>query len=102
MDLFQTRPQRPCGQVQAVQVILAGLTTYKTGRRQAPGFSVLLPAGSKYQQILMDFGFQFMRQVLFGERTTEEAAGAWEERVEDRRELWEMGSRVAIAKKQEE
>jgi hypothetical protein len=52
--------------------------------------------------ILMDFGFQFMRQVLFGERTIEEAADAWEKRVEDRKEVWEMRAQAQIAKKQKE
>jgi hypothetical protein len=52
--------------------------------------------------ILMDFGFQFMRQVLFGERTIEEAVGAWEKRVENRKDVWDMRTRVAIVKKQKE
>jgi Fe-S-cluster containining protein len=52
--------------------------------------------------ILIDFGFQFMRQVLFGERTIEEAADAWEKRVESRKEIWEARTRVTVAKKQEE
>ena len=59
-------------------------------------------AVEKDDLILMDFGFQFMRQVLFGERTIEEAADAWEKRVENRREVWEMRARVEIAKKQKE
>jgi Fe-S-cluster containining protein len=52
--------------------------------------------------ILMDFGFQFLRQVLFGERTIEEAADAWEKRVEKRREVWKMRSEAEIARKQTE
>jgi len=52
--------------------------------------------------ILMDFGFQFMRQVLFGERTIEEASDAWEKRVENRKEVWEMRAQAEIAKKQKE
>ena len=52
--------------------------------------------------ILMDFGFQFMRQVLFGERTIEEAADAWEMRVENRKEVWDIRARAEIAKKQKE
>jgi uncharacterized protein len=52
--------------------------------------------------ILMDFGFQLMRQVLFGERTIEEAVGAWEKRVEDRKDVWDMRTRAAMVKKQKE
>jgi Fe-S-cluster containining protein len=52
--------------------------------------------------ILMDFGFQFMRQVLFGERSIEEAQDAWEKRVEERKEVWEMRANAEIARKQKE
>lgn len=52
--------------------------------------------------ILMDFGFQFMRQVLFGERMIEEAAGAWEKRVEERKEMWEMLTQAEIAHKKKD
>ena len=52
--------------------------------------------------ILMDFGFQLMRQVLFGERTIAEVADAWEKRVESRKDVWEMRTRAAMVKKQKE
>jgi len=52
--------------------------------------------------ILMDFGFQLMRQVLFGERTIEEAVDAWEKRVENRKDVWDMRTRAEIAKKRKE
>jgi len=52
--------------------------------------------------ILMDFGFQFLRQVLFGERTIAEAADTWERRVENRKEIWEMRAQAEIAKKQKQ
>jgi uncharacterized protein len=52
--------------------------------------------------ILMDFGFQLMRQVLFGERTIEEAVDAWEKRVENRKDVWDMRTRAAKVKKQQE
>ena len=52
--------------------------------------------------ILMDFGFQFLRQVLFGERTIEEASDAWEKRVESRKDVWGLRAQAAIAKKRQE
>jgi hypothetical protein len=48
----------------------------------------------------MDFAFQFLRQVLFGEKTVEEAGDAWERRVAERREVWEMRTQAEIARKQ--
>ena len=59
-------------------------------------------AVEKDDLILMDFGFQFMRQVLFGERTIEEASDAWEKRVEARKEHWDMLAKAEIAKKRKE
>ena len=40
--------------------------------------------------ILLDFGMQFLRQVLFGERSVEEAENAWERRLEERKEVWHL------------
>ncbi|MEA3278749.1 MAG: YkgJ family cysteine cluster protein [Pseudomonadota bacterium] len=51
-------------------------------------------------QILMDFGFQFLRQVLFGECSIEEAEDAWEKRVEERKEVWDMRAQAEISRKQ--
>jgi Fe-S-cluster containining protein len=56
-------------------------------------------AVEKDDLVLMDFGFQFMRQVLFGERTIEEVADAWAKRVEDRKEVWGMRTRIELARK---
>ena len=52
--------------------------------------------------ILLDFAFQFLRQVLFGERSIEEASDAWEKRVEQRKEVWDMRAQVEIDRKQKE
>jgi Fe-S-cluster containining protein len=52
--------------------------------------------------ILQDFAFQFLRQVLFGERSIEEAEDAWEKRVEQRQEVWDARRQAEIARKQQE
>lgn len=54
---------------------------------------------------LMKFGFTLMKQVFFGEMVIKEREGAWENRVEERREILEYRKQVEIAehqKKQEE
>lgn len=51
--------------------------------------------------VLMKFGFRLLRQVLFGERTLEEAPGAWDKRQEDRKDVWEARRRAAIAQRQQ-
>jgi hypothetical protein len=54
---------------------------------------------------LMKFGFKLMKQVFFGEMTIKEREGAWEKRVEERREILEFRKQAEIAaheKKQEE
>jgi Fe-S-cluster containining protein len=49
-----------------------------------------------YQEIetsdldLLRFAYRFLRQVLFGERSVEEVANAWEKRMEERKELWAL------------
>ena len=50
--------------------------------------------------ILLDFACQFLRQVLFGERSIEEASDAWEKRVEQRKEVWDMLAQVEVVRKQ--
>ncbi|NEV61538.1 YkgJ family cysteine cluster protein [Thiorhodococcus minor] len=40
-------------------------------------------------EALLRFSYRFLRQVLFGERTIEEVAGAWDRRVTQRQEVWE-------------
>jgi len=52
--------------------------------------------------ILMDFAFQFLRQVLFGEKNVEEVENAWEKRVEERREIWKMRTQAELARKQKD
>ncbi len=47
---------------------------------------------------LMKFGFRFLRQVLFAERSIPERAGAWEERYERRKEVFELRRQVEIAR----
>lgn len=54
---------------------------------------------------LMHFGFTLMKQVFFGEMEIKEREGAWEKRVEERREILEFRKQAEIAehqKKQEE
>ncbi len=54
---------------------------------------------------LMKFGFKLMKQVFFGELTIKEREGAWEQRVEERREILEYRKQVEVAvhdEKQEE
>ena len=50
---------------------------------------------------LMKFGFRFLRQVLFGERTIPERQGVWENRVERRSEVWEARRQAEIARRQQ-
>ncbi len=40
-------------------------------------------------EALLEFAYRFLRQVLFGEKTLREREGAWERRVEQRKELWQ-------------
>lgn len=50
---------------------------------------------------LMKFGFRFLRQVLFGERTIPERQGVWEKRVEQRSEVWEARRQAELARRQQ-
>ncbi len=43
---------------------------------------------------LMKLGNQLMRQALFGEKTIPEKGGAWEKRVEERRDVWEARAKA--------
>lgn len=52
--------------------------------------------------ILMDFAFQFLRQVLFAERTIEEAENAWEKRLEERKEIWDLRVKAEVEKRNKE
>ena len=50
---------------------------------------------------LMKFGFRLLRQVLFGERTIAEKEGVWEQRVEQRQDVWEARRQAEIARRQQ-
>ena len=45
---------------------------------------------------LMKLGNRLMRQALFGEKTIPENTGAWEKRVEERKEIWEARAKAEI------
>lgn len=47
-------------------------------------------------EALMRFGYQLMRQVLFGEMTIPEQKGAWDKRVEERKAIWEARTRAEV------
>ncbi len=55
-----------------------------------------------YQQIveddlaLIDLGNRLMRQALFGEKTIPEQSGAWEKRVETRKDVWEARAKAEV------
>lgn len=54
---------------------------------------------------LMNFGYKLMKQVFFGEMAIKEREGAWEKRVEERREILEYRKQAELEahlKKQEE
>jgi Fe-S-cluster containining protein len=50
---------------------------------------------------LMQFSVRFMKQAFFGERTIEEKAGAREQRLERRKEVWDARREAEIARKQQ-
>ncbi|MCW5585449.1 MAG: YkgJ family cysteine cluster protein [Chromatiales bacterium] len=45
---------------------------------------------------LIKLGNRLMRQALFGEKTIPENSGAWEQRVESRKEIWEARSKAEV------
>ena len=49
---------------------------------------------------LMKFGFKLMKQVFFGEITVKEREGAWEKRVEERREILAFRKEAEISEHQ--
>lgn len=59
---------------------------------------------SVFEQIEIDdtfalqFSMAFLKQVLFGEKTIEEQEGAWEKRVAERKEVWELRRQAEIAR----
>lgn len=52
--------------------------------------------------LLLDFAYRFLRQVLFGERSIEEAPDAWIKRVDERKEVWDLRAQAEIARRQAE
>jgi len=50
---------------------------------------------------LMQFGVRLMKQVFFGERTIPEKQGAWEQRVQQRQEVWDARRQAEIARRME-
>ena len=51
---------------------------------------------------LLRFGFRLLRQVLFGERTIDEQARAWEKRAKERGPVWEARVKAEQQRWQEE
>jgi len=49
---------------------------------------------------LIKFGFRFLRQVLFGERSLQEREDVWNERYQRRKELFELRKQAEIARAQ--
>lgn len=49
---------------------------------------------------LMKFGFKLMKQVFFGEMSIKEREGAWEKRIEERKEILELRRQAEIAEHQ--
>lgn len=50
-------------------------------------------------EALLSFSYRFLRQVLFGERTIEEVADVWEQRVTERREVWDARKQMEIERR---
>jgi hypothetical protein len=50
-------------------------------------------------EALLDFAFRFLRQVLFGERTVQEVADAWDRRVARRKEVWDARKQMEIERR---
>ena len=51
---------------------------------------------------LLKLGYRLMRQALFGEKTIPEQSGAWEKRMEERKEVWEARTNAEIEKRNQE
>jgi Fe-S-cluster containining protein len=51
--------------------------------------------------ILLDFAFQFLRQVLFGERSVEEVENAWERRLQERKEVWDPRVQAEVERRRQ-
>ncbi|MCP4993382.1 MAG: YkgJ family cysteine cluster protein [Gammaproteobacteria bacterium] len=51
---------------------------------------------------LMQFGFKFMKQAFFGERTIQEKEKIWEKRSVEREDVWEARRQAEIQRQQQE
>lgn len=51
-------------------------------------------------EALLGFAYRFLRQTLFGEHTIQEAADAWEKRIEQRKEVWAARREMELQRKQ--
>jgi uncharacterized protein len=50
-------------------------------------------------EALLSFAYRFLRQVLFGERTLQEVADAWDRRVAQRKEVWDARKQIEIERR---
>lgn len=50
-------------------------------------------------EALLSFAYRFLRQALFGERTVQEAADAWDRRVARRQAVWEARKQIEIERR---
>ncbi|MCG6940877.1 MAG: YkgJ family cysteine cluster protein [Thiohalocapsa sp.] len=50
-------------------------------------------------EALLRFAYRFLRQVLFGEHTVQEAADAWEKRVARRKAVWDARRELELARR---
>ena len=50
---------------------------------------------------LLKFGYRFLRQVLFAEFTIPEQPGAWDRRVAQRQEVWDLRRQAELARRQQ-
>jgi uncharacterized protein len=50
-------------------------------------------------EALLSFAYRFLRQALFGERTVQEVADAWDRRVARRQAVWEARKQIEIERR---
>lgn len=50
---------------------------------------------------LLRFAFRLLRQVLFNEKTIPEYSDAWDKRVEQRREIWDLQAQSEVQRRQQ-
>ena len=51
-------------------------------------------------EALLRFSYRFLRQALFGERSIQEYTDAWDQRVTQRREVWEARRQMELERRQ--